>query len=41
MFRTNNPEIIRTCQEQFRFRLPSEVVVLCSKKLESGEFVCL
>ena len=42
MFKTNNMEIvIRTCQEHFRFRLPSDLVASRSKKLESGEFVRL
>ena len=40
-FKTNNVEIVRTCQEQFRFRLSRDQVALRSKKLESGEFVRL
>jgi len=27
MFKTNNVEIVRTCQEHFRFRLPSDLVI--------------
>jgi len=41
MFKTNNVEIVRTCQEHFRFRLPSDLVASRSKKLKSGEFVRL
>jgi len=41
MFKTNNMEIVRTCQEHFRFRLPSDLVASRSKKLESDEFVRL
>jgi len=41
MFNTNNMEIVRTCQEHFQFRLPSDLVASRSKKLESGNFVRL
>ena len=42
MFKTNNVEIVRTCQEQFRFRLRSDHGYLALKEiLESGEFVRL
>ena len=41
MFKTNNMEIVRTCQEHFRFRRPSDLVASRSKKLESGEFIRL
>ena len=41
MFKTNRSLIVRTCQEQFRFRLPCDLVASRSKKLEPGEFVQL
>jgi len=43
MFKTNNMEIVRTCQEHFRFRLPSDLDLVASrsKNLESGEFIRL
>jgi len=41
MSKTNNMVIVRTCQEQFRFRLPGDLVASRSKKLKSGELVRL
>jgi len=42
MFKANNMEIVRTCQEHFRFRLLSDPVASRSEKLlVSGEFVRL
>jgi len=42
MFKANDMEIVRTCQEHFRFRLLSDPVASRSEKLlVSGEFVRL
>ena len=37
----NNIDIIRSCQEHFCFKLPSNLLLARSKKLENCEFVRL
>ena len=39
LFSTNNIDIIRSCQEHFCFKLPSNLLLARSKKLENCEFV--
>jgi len=39
LFKTNNVPIIRACQEQFGFRLPSELSVIRTKKLKTSVMV--
>ena len=41
LFKSNNMEIIRSCQEHFCCKLPSNLLRAPSKKLESCEFVRL
>jgi len=41
MFKSNYMEIVRTCREHFRLRMPSDLVASRPKKSESGEFVRL
>ena len=41
LFNTNNIDIIRSCQEHFCFKLPSNLLLARSKKLENCEFVRL
>jgi len=41
LFKINNIEIIRSCQEHFCFKLPSNLLRARSKKLENCEFVWL
>jgi len=35
LFKTDNLQIIMACQENFGFRLPSELIASRTKKLES------